>query len=113
MNKYIHAPIEFEGGNIPLVDELNKQGFRKDQLSEEDYYIKYGRINKKLKEQIEKDLINKFGEEKSDLLEYVNFDVTSDSILISSFYAFTTELSLIRLFCFVFWKFIFVKETAL
>lgn len=74
MNEYVKGNIEFEGGNTALVDELNKQGFKKEQLSEEDYYIKMGFTSNELKEEILRDIKNKFNVESSNLLEKFSFE---------------------------------------
>lgn len=67
-------PVEFVGGNTPLVDELNQRLYSKDLLSEDSYYIKNGIISKKLKRQIEKDIKKKFNE-KSDILDAIDWNV--------------------------------------
>lgn len=98
MNEYVHGPVEFQEGNTPLVDELNKQGFRKEHLSEESYYIKYGPVSQKLKNQIEKDIKNKFGK-TPDILKNINFN-NADSFLIYSMLDkdFEFEVSFDRLY---------------
>ncbi len=75
-------PVEFVGGNPVLADELNKKLYSKNDISENSYYIKDGKISKALKKQIEKDIYKKF-REKSDILDLINWNV-KDSYL---FYA--------------------------
>ncbi len=65
--------VQFEGGNPPLADELNQKVYTKDILSNNSYYLADGKITKKLKEKIEKDIKNKFNE-KSDILDKINWN---------------------------------------
>lgn len=69
--------VEFEEGNTELVNELNKQSFKKEQLSEEDYYIKVGKTTPKLKEEILSDIKDKFDIDNSSLLENIDFQPSS------------------------------------
>ncbi|MBO5947776.1 hypothetical protein J6Q66_02955 [bacterium] len=66
-------PVEFVGGNTPLVDELNQRLYSKDLLSENSYYITHDVISKKLKRQIERDIKKKFNE-KSDILDMIDWN---------------------------------------
>ena len=59
--------VEFEGGNPPIADELNKRLYTKDILSEKSYFIAQGKATKSLKKHIEKSIKKKFNE-KSDIL---------------------------------------------
>lgn len=74
MNQFVNGEVEFEEGNTELVDELNKQTFKKEQLSEEDYYIKVGKTTPKLKEEILQDIKEKFNIDNSSLLKDLNFE---------------------------------------
>ncbi len=74
MDQFVKGNVKFEGGNTDLVNELNKQLFKKDQLSEKDYYIKVGKTSPRLKEEILKDINNKFNINGSDLLKNLNFN---------------------------------------
>ena len=74
MNQFTNGAVEFEYGNTELVYELNKQTFKKDQLSEEDYYIKVGKTTPKLREQILQDIKEKFDIDNSSLLEDLSFE---------------------------------------
>lgn len=75
-------PVQFVGGNPQIADELNKQIYSKEILSEKSYYISEGKISKSLKRKIEKNLKKKF-DEKSDVLDFINWNA-KDSYL---FYA--------------------------
>lgn len=86
VNKY--GKIEFINGNSDLVDELNKQNFKKEQLSEEDYYVKVGATTEKLKDEIMKEVKNKFDINNSTALEPIAFeDVGTESLTIYSILA--------------------------
>ena len=65
-------PIEFVGGNPPIVDDLNKKLYTSDILSNESYYKVQDVISTKLKKQIEKDIKKKFNE-KSDIIDLINW----------------------------------------
>ena len=67
MDNVVKAPIEFTDGPSNLAEELNKQEFTKEMLSDSSYYTAHGVANMNLKEQIDKALMEKFNE-KSDLL---------------------------------------------
>ena len=55
-----------------LVENLNKQTFKEDQLSEKDYYKAYDLLTLDLKEKIEKAIKEKFNE-KSDILDSIDW----------------------------------------
>lgn len=55
-----------------LVENLNKQTFKEDQLSEKDYYKVYDLLTLDLKEKIEKAIKEKFNE-KSDILDSIDW----------------------------------------
>lgn len=55
-----------------IVENLNKQTFKEDQLSEKDYYKVYDLLTLDLKEEIEKGIKKKFNE-KSDILDSINW----------------------------------------
>lgn len=54
MNEVIKGKIEFVNGYSELANELNKQSFTAEELSEESYYKTHGKSSLKLKQQIEK-----------------------------------------------------------
>ncbi len=68
MDNVVKSPVEFTNGTSQLAQELNKQEFTKDELSENSYYTAYGIMNKTLKHTIDKALKEKFNE-TSDLLK--------------------------------------------
>lgn len=79
----INGIVIFEEGNNKIADDLNKQEFKKSDISEESYYIKSGIIYPELKEEIEKGIKNKFNE-TSDILSNIDFSPNS---LFKLFYA--------------------------
>lgn len=91
IEQYVHNKISFKEGNTALVDELNKQTFKKEQISEEDYYIKVGQTSEILKNQILEEIKNKFGINNSTTLEKIDFknasekSITIYSLLLKSF----------------------------
>lgn len=83
MDELIHGPIEFEGYESQLANELNKQTFTKDMLSEDSYFKIWGQTNDELKEAIEKGIKEKFNE-KSNILEDISWENNLDGYV---FYA--------------------------
>lgn len=73
--------VEFEEGNTMLVDELNKRTFTKDMLSKEDYYIKVGKTTPELKEEIKRELSQKFNINTSDVLDEIDFENDNNAIM--------------------------------
>lgn len=81
------------GGKIYFEDEksgseriLNERKFVKEMLKEEDYYIKIKESpfnSRKLKEEIYSEMLEKFGTDKSSLLESLNFDTVNGIIIYS------------------------------
>lgn len=55
-----------------IVENLNKQTFKEDQISEKDYYKTYDLLTLDLKAEIEKEIKEKFNE-KSDILDDIDW----------------------------------------
>ena len=72
MNDVIGGKIEFENEYSELANELNKQSFTVENLSEEDYFKMHGVATFDLKNIIEKGISQKFNEE-SKILEEVEW----------------------------------------
>ena len=70
-NDIIKADIEFEP-QLEVVENLNKETFKEDDISEEYYYKIVGTPSYELKEEIEKAIKNKFNE-TSDILDDFNW----------------------------------------
>lgn len=62
---------ELEGGNTPLVDELNKKTFTRDELSEEDYYIAVGEPTFQFENKIKEEVKEKFDITETDILDNI------------------------------------------
>lgn len=69
----VKGPIVFLNGQTKFAEELNKQEFNKDMLSESAYYTNHGFMTKEFKKTIETDLKNKFND-KSDILDSFNWN---------------------------------------
>lgn len=66
-----------------IVENLNKQTFKENQLSEKDYYKVYDLLTLELKDKIEKGIKDKFNE-KSDILDSIDWsDAPKDASRIS------------------------------
>ena len=73
MDELLKQPIQFVNGKSQMAEDLNKQSFKAENISEDAYYKKWGLASKKLKKEIEKGIKDKFNE-KSAILD--NFDWT-------------------------------------
>ncbi len=79
-NEYVKKDIEFNP-QIEMAKNLNKSDFTTEMISEDSYYKKSGEMTKKLKEEIEKGIKDKFNE-TSDILNSLDWkDETEDLIL--------------------------------
>lgn len=76
-NIIIGKDIEFPYKN-DTVDNLNKEYFTSDMISEEYYYKNFGLKTKMLKEEIEKGIYDKF-KEKSDVLDNISWSDESNT----------------------------------
>lgn len=81
MDKIVHNPIRFREGNPPLVNELNRQTFTYEDISEKSYYKYAGKVTKKTKRNIEKGIRKKF-KESSDLLDKLDLTARNDMYII-------------------------------
>ncbi len=81
MDKVVHNPVRFREGTPVFVQELNKQTFTADNLSEKSYYKMAGRVTKKTKKQIAKAIKKKF-KETSDLLDKLNLTPRNDMLIV-------------------------------
>ena len=80
MNDVIKGPIEFEDGYSELANELNKQTFKIDQLSENSYFKIQGLATLDLKNKIQDGIKQKFNE-NSKIIDKVNWDNKDNYIL--------------------------------
>ena len=72
MDYIIKAPIKFVGGTPDVVNELNKQDFKAEYLSESSYYKTYGKASPDLKKQIIQGIKEKFNE-TSDIVNSIDW----------------------------------------
>lgn len=79
----VKGPVKFVSFDSDIAEALNKQEFKKSMLSENSYYTAYGKPSLKLKEHIEKAILEKFNE-TSALLNSVNWSDESNAYI---FYA--------------------------
>lgn len=81
MDSIIYGPVRFVGENPKLVKELNKQNFKKTDISENSYYTKYGEVSPELKEEIETGIKEKFNE-TSDILDSFDWSKQPEKLFI-------------------------------
>ena len=86
MDERVGGKVEFIEGNTKLVDELNKRLFTEDMISSEDYYIKIGETTEELKEEISRDINEKFGITNSPALNEINFNPINGYTIYSMLY---------------------------
>ena len=79
MDKRVKGNIEFEDGFSTLAQELNKKKFKKNMISEKDYYIEIGKTSNQLKQKILTEVEEKFQIENSQALDKINFNVNKNS----------------------------------
>jgi len=73
MNDVVKGKIEFKDGESELANELNRQSFKVDQLSDDSYFKIHGDATLDLKNTIEKGIKQKFNEE-SRVLDKINWE---------------------------------------
>ena len=81
MNKIAFTQIKFPAGTPVIVNELNKQNFTVDELSEKCYYKYVGHIKNNTKRSITKAIKRKFGE-TSDILSKLDLTPGKDRFLV-------------------------------
>ena len=81
MDKIVHNNIRFREGTPIIVQELNRQDFKENQLSEKSYYKMAGKVKKNTKKQITKAIKKKFNE-TSDLLDKLDLTARNDMLII-------------------------------
>ena len=72
MDEIIGGSVHFVGHHLKLLDELNKQAFKAEELSDSAYYKKTGAISPELKIEMEKAIKEKFNE-TSDILDLIDW----------------------------------------
>ena len=81
MDKIVHNTVRFREGTPVMVQELNKQAFKENQLSEKSYYTMTGKVKKNTKKQITKAIKKKFNE-TSDLLDKLDLTARNDMLIV-------------------------------
>lgn len=81
MDKVAHTIVKFPEGTPDTVNELNKQEFTVNELSENCYYRYVGKIQKNTKRIIAKAIKKKF-HESSDLLDKLDLTPTKDRFIV-------------------------------
>ena len=74
MDNVIGGEVQFESKKSDLLNELNEKNFTKDNLNEDDYYIKVGETTPELKETILDDLGKKFNITDRSMLNDISFE---------------------------------------
>lgn len=72
MNEVIGQEIEFEDGYSELANELNKQSFTSNELSENSYFKIHGETSEELKNKIQREIKEKFNED-SQIIDKINW----------------------------------------
>jgi len=81
MDEVIKGKIEFEDGESELANELNKQSFKADQLSENSYFKTHGQaIGEDLKNKIKNGIKQKFNE-KSEIVDKIDWNDSNGYVL--------------------------------
>ncbi len=81
MDKVAHTIVKFPEGTPETVNELNKQAFTVNELSENCYYRYVGKIQKNTKKIIAKAIKKKF-HESSDLLDKLDMSPSKDRFIV-------------------------------
>ena len=81
MDKVAHTIVKFPEGTPEMVNELNKQDFTVNELSENCYYRYVGKIQKNTKKIIAKAIKKKF-HESSDLLDKLDMSPSKDRFIV-------------------------------
>ena len=81
MDKIAHTVIKFPEGTPQIVNELNKQDFTVEDLSENCYYKYSGKVKKNTKKTIAKAIKRKF-DETSELLEQLNLTPDKNKFIV-------------------------------
>ena len=81
MDNLVYGPIDFADYNSKMAKELNKQNFKKTDISENSYYTKYGLVSPNLKQTIEQGIKDKFNE-TSDILDQFDWTYRPDKLFV-------------------------------
>lgn len=81
MDRVIHNPVRFREGTPVMVQELNKQLFTTDDISDSSYYKITAKVTNNTKKQISKAIRKKF-KESSDILDKLDLTPRNDKYII-------------------------------
>ena len=81
MDKIAHTIVKFPDGTPVMVNELNKQEFTVDELSDKSYYRYVGKVQKNTKKIIAKAIKKKFNE-KSDILDQLDMTPSPNKFIV-------------------------------
>lgn len=81
MDKIVHNPVKFPDGTPCMVNELNKQEFTVEDISEKCYYKYFGKVTKKTKKTIARAIKKKFNE-TSDILDKIDWTPAQEKFII-------------------------------
>lgn len=81
MDNLVYGPVKFVDFNSPMAKTLNKQSFKKANISANSYYTNYGVMTPDLKTTIENGIKEKFNE-TSDILDSMSWSERSDKVLV-------------------------------
>lgn len=81
MNNFVYGPIKFVDYDSKVAEELNKQSFKKSDISDNAYYTNYGIVSPTLKQTIENGIKAKFNE-TSDILNSIDWTYDPRKIIV-------------------------------
>ena len=81
INKIVHNPVRFREGTPILIQELNRQSFKSDNISDKYYYSYAGKVKKNTKRVVTRNIRKKF-HETSDLLSKLDLKPRNDMFLV-------------------------------
>lgn len=82
----IGKEIEFENYDSEIAKKLNEQSFTKDMLSEQSYILKVDKTSPDLKKEIEKETKDKFGNNRSSILDNLEFERANGITIYTALY---------------------------
>lgn len=85
LKEYCRRDIQFKNDNPSIINNLNTSSFSKKDISEKDYYIKLIDVSKdkNAKDEIKKDLENKFDVDNSQLINSIDLSSSNGIVLYS------------------------------
>ena len=81
INRIVHNPVRFREGTPTMINELNRQSFTANNISEENYYKYAGKVKKNTKRIISRNIRRKF-HTSSDILDKLDLTPRNDMYLV-------------------------------